>query len=74
MATPIVDDEVELLPPVVELNLEESRAFFDEKARQLLGISGEEFLRRWNAGEYVEIADEPGNSDLIYLAMLGGGF
>ena len=73
MATPIVDDETDLLPPVVELNYEESQAFFDEKARELLGISGAEFLRRWNAGEYDEIADEPGNSDYIYLSMLGQG-
>ena len=51
MAVPIVD-ETDLLPPVVELNFEESQAFFDDKARELLVISGEEFLRRWNAGEY----------------------
>ncbi len=73
MATPIVDDETDLLPPVVELNFEESRAFFDTQARERLGISGEEFLRRWHAGEYVEIADEPGNGDIMYLGMLGVG-
>ncbi len=73
MAAPIVNDETDLLPPVVEMNVEESRAFFDQKSRELLGMSGGEFLRRWNAGEYVAIADEPGNSDYIYLAMLGGG-
>lgn len=30
----------------------EGRALFDEVARHVLGISGEEFLRRWDAGEY----------------------
>ena len=72
MAVPIVD-ETDLLPPVVELNFEESQAFFDKQAKERLGISGEEFLRRWHAGEYDEIADEPGNADLIYLSMLGLG-
>ena len=35
-----------ILPP------EEARALFDRQARRLAGMSGEEFLRRWNAGEY----------------------
>jgi hypothetical protein len=57
--------------PVRDLSPEESRAFFDSKARALLGISGEEFVRRWNAGEYDEIADDPAHSDLMYLVLLG---
>lgn len=31
---------------------EEGRALFDEVARRLLGISGEEFVRRYDAGDY----------------------
>jgi hypothetical protein len=34
------------------LNEEEAREYFDRDARRLLGISGEEFLRRLDAGEY----------------------
>jgi hypothetical protein len=34
------------------LNDEEARQHFDRSARRLLGISGEEFLRRYDAGEY----------------------
>ena len=56
-------------PPRHDLSPEESRAFFDAKARELLDISGEEFVRRWNAGEYDEIADDPAHSDIMYLAM-----
>ena len=56
-------------PPVRDLSPEESRAFFDAKARELLGISGDEFVRRWNAGDYDEIADDPAHSDIMYLAM-----
>ena len=49
---------------------EEGRELFDSQARELLGISGEEFLRRWDAGEYRDIADKPGNLHIGRLAML----
>ncbi|GEM_PF-635714 len=39
------------LPEVRELSLEEGKELFDRTARYFLGISGEEFLRRWDAGE-----------------------
>ena len=31
---------------------DEARDLFDRNARRLLGISGEEFLRRYDAGKY----------------------
>lgn len=62
----------DLLPPIQVLNAEEWRAFVDDKARTLLGIGFEEFERRWHAGEYDEIWDDPDHSDIGYLAMLGG--
>lgn len=34
------------------LDDDESREHFDRQAWRLLGISGEEFLRRYDAGEY----------------------
>jgi hypothetical protein len=34
------------------LTEEEGRAMFDEEAQRLLGISGEEFVRRYDAGYY----------------------
>jgi hypothetical protein len=40
-------------------------------ARELLGISGDEFRQRWNAGEYDAIADDGDHSDIMYLALLG---
>ena len=63
------DTDTELLPPVIELTVEESWAFSDHKARTLLGISGAEFHRRWNAGEYDEIADDGDHPDIMYLAL-----
>ena len=69
MATTVdTDTDADLLPPVIEMTVEESWAFFDDKARTLLGISGAEFHRRWNAGEYDEIADDS-PWDVMYLSM-----
>jgi hypothetical protein len=67
------DDAVGLsLPPMRLLSVSESQAFFDDMTRKLLGISGDEFIRRYHTGRYDDILDDPHHSDLIYLAMLGG--
>lgn len=55
------------------LTPEESRAFFDAQLQELLGIGGDEFLRRWDAGEWDGIADDLEHLDILYLAMLGAG-
>ena len=39
------------LPEIIELSEEETLALFDKEARELLGMSGDEFRRRWLAGE-----------------------
>lgn len=38
---------------------------FDERAQRLLGMSGEEFRRRWEAGEL-----DPNDDNVLRLAML----
>lgn len=43
---------------VIELTREEGRALFGRRARELLGISGDEFLRRYDAGQLDECAEE----------------
>jgi len=40
---------------VVTLTEEEAVAAFDALARRGMGISGEEFLRRWDAGEWADV-------------------
>ena len=55
----------------LDLSPEESRAYFDAEVQALLGISGEEFLRRQDAGEYAAIPDDAGDADIVYLAVLG---
>jgi hypothetical protein len=70
-AEPVADEED--LPEVSYVTPEEGRRMFDEAARKWMGISGEEFIRRWEAGEYWGIADEPGNfhiGDLISMIPL----
>lgn len=47
---------------------DEGFALLDERARELLGISAEEFLRRWDAGEYA--GPEHGRGPVAKLAML----
>ncbi|MBA2755086.1 MAG: hypothetical protein H0U40_11605 [Chloroflexia bacterium] len=47
--------------PIRFTTTEEGRAIFDDQARRLMNMSGEEFLRRWDAGEFAEIADAPGH-------------
>ena len=50
-----------------ELSLEEGRKLFDKKALQYLGVSGDEFIRRLDAGEY---GDPDDNSKVMRLVML----
>lgn len=52
------------------LSHEDSHALFDEQAPKLVGISGEEFLRRWDAGEYDGMADDPSHPEIMRLAAL----
>lgn len=43
---------------------------FDRQARELVGMSGDEFIRRWEAGEFRDVADSPGNPHILRLASL----
>ena len=58
----------EKLPPIKELSPEEAWELFDRQAREWLGISGEEFIRRYEAGEFSEeqLDRDP---DIVYLTM-----
>ncbi|CAN5302873.1 hypothetical protein BH20ACT9_BH20ACT9_01360 [soil metagenome] len=48
-----------------ELTAEEARAVFDERTRRLLGMSGEEFRRRWEVGQL-----DPDDDRVLRLVML----
>jgi hypothetical protein len=56
------------------LNEEESHAFFDTQAQRLMGISGEEFIHRYDAGEFDDAPDDSqhhGNTELVMLLPFG---
>lgn len=70
MAAPklhITDDDRLLPDPVPE---EEARASFDRAAQRILGISGDEFLRRWDAGEFDGLSEDDFGRKVIALWML----
>lgn len=58
------------LPPVHHLTAAEARALFDENARHYLGISGEEFQRRWDAGEYRDNDERQDHASIWNVAIL----
>ena len=58
------------LPPAKELTSEEARDFFESEVQRVLGISGEEFLRRLDAGDYRDVIDTPGHWHIGRLEML----
>jgi hypothetical protein len=51
------------------LSDDEAREFFDRLARQRLGISGEEFVRRYREGEFAD-DDDPVVRDVKMLINL----
>lgn len=68
-ARPELDGEEEA-GGVIELSAEDSRKLLDIRAYELLGMTGEEFLRRWRDGEF-KGQDE--RSEVWDVAMLVGG-
>lgn len=58
------------LPPVIWVTPEEGRRIFDEAARKWIGISGDEFIQRWEAGEYAEIPDDLEHRRYLELSLM----
>ena len=52
---------------IKELTLEEGRKLLDQQARRYLHMSGEEFIRKWEAGEFDDNPDQP---EIMRLVML----
>jgi hypothetical protein len=68
------NDEESVRDGIVILEDDEARAYFDATARELLGMSGEEFLRRLDAGEWEEVIDDGEHPDHLFLAMMRRSF
>jgi hypothetical protein len=48
----------------------EAREYFDREARRLMQMSGEEFVRRYDAGEFQAEMDGPRHRQLVEMVML----
>ena len=53
--------------PIHEASQEEGWTILDAQARARLGISGQEFVRKWEAGEYFNGKEQP---EVMHVAML----
>jgi hypothetical protein len=49
---------------------DEAREMFDREARRLMGMSGEEFLRRYDAGEYNRPLEDPEEENIMMMLMI----
>lgn len=70
MVAPPKSPELDL--PYRVLSLEEGQAMFDIQAREITGMSGDEFIAKWDAGEYFDRdldADQAGRT-ITFLASL----
>ena len=67
---PTDGDWADDIPGVHFVTREEGIALFDQEARKTLGISGDEFLQRWDAGEYWPVPDTTAGRAIGRLAMM----
>jgi hypothetical protein len=51
---------------IIYLTQEEGIALLDRQARKYLGMSGEEFMRKWEAGEI----EDPDRTEVLTVAFL----
>lgn len=58
------------MPPVYGVSPEQGRRLFDEVVRREVGMSGEEFIRRYQAGEFATIPDDEEHRSIIELTLL----
>ncbi len=49
---------------------DEAHAIFDAEARDVMGMSGEEFLRRYDAGDFADVHREGEDTDFTELELL----
>jgi hypothetical protein len=63
----------EILPGVMELTREEGRTMLDERCRAELRISVDEFLARYDAGEY-DIEGDAGHLIMLIPFVRGTAF
>lgn len=63
-------NDFEAPPGIQMLSADDGAALFDRQARSLLHISGAEFLRRWDRGDYRPVPDTAEGRKIRRLVML----
>lgn len=72
---PVPDDfDPDDIPGVRILSKQEAREMFERDAMNTLGISGQEFVRRWYAGEWQPVPDDTEGRKIARLSMSIGFF
>lgn len=67
---PVPDDfDPDEIPGIHFVSKQEARELFDREAMKTLGISGDEFLRRWEAGEWQPVPDDTEGRKVARLSM-----
>jgi len=70
---PVPDDfDPDEIPGVHFVSKQEAREFFESEAMKTLGITGEEFVRRWEAGEWQPVPDDTEGRKIARLSMIIG--
>lgn len=67
-------DESRVVNGVIEVTAVENDHALDAAARRLLGISGAEFRRRWDAGEYANIDPDEDRAAWDVAFYIAGGW
>jgi hypothetical protein len=62
--------EDDTLPGIIYVTPAEGLRIFDEAARTWTGMSGEEFIQRWESGEFAEIPDDLAHRRYVDLILM----
>ena len=66
----VVDTVQETESGIRWLSQAEAHAIFDADARRIMGMSGDEFLRRYDAGEFDDMPDTSAEEHLDYWDLV----
>lgn len=67
---PSIADDSGAGPPEIVMDDDEARAFFDREARRLVGLSGTEFIRRYDRGDYAAIEEDEFGRAVVELSFI----
>lgn len=69
---PIVSEKLDTPEGVTYLTGQAALDYFEQEIQRLMGMSGAEFIERYDAGEYETMEDIPENWHVLEAALLIG--